>query len=137
MKKKVSVVGAVIFNEKNGVLCALRSPTMSLPNYWEFPGGKINEGEMPQGALVREIKEKLGCLITVGEKIEEVDHEYENIIVHLVTYKANIKSGIPKVLGHADIKWVQSERLLELNWASADIPKVKVLYLKLKNSGFK
>ncbi|AJG91310.1 NUDIX domain protein (plasmid) [Bacillus cereus] len=70
MKKKVSVVGAVMFNEKNEVLCALRSHTMSLPNYWEFPGGKINGGEMPQEALVREIKEELGCLITVGEEIK-------------------------------------------------------------------
>lgn len=129
MKKKVSVVGAVIFNEKNEVLCALRSPKMSLPNYWEFPGGKINEGEMPQEALIREIKEELGCLITVGEKIEEMEHEYENIIVHLATYKAHIKSGIPKALEHAELKWVQSEKLLELKWALADIPTVKLLSL--------
>ncbi|MGH0556105.1 (deoxy)nucleoside triphosphate pyrophosphohydrolase [Bacillus pretiosus] len=129
MKKKVSVVGAVIFNERNEVLCALRSPKMSLPNYWEFPGGKINEGEMPQEALVREIKEELGCLINVGEKIEEVDYEYENIIVHLVTYKANIKSGILKALEHAEIKWVQVEKLFELEWAPADIPTVEILCL--------
>lgn len=129
MKKRVSVVGAVIFNERNQVLCALRSPKMSLPNYWEFPGGKINEGEMPQEALVREIKEELGCLISVGEKIEEVDHEYENIIVHLATYKTHINSGIPKALEHAELKWVQSEKLLELKWAPADIPTVKILSL--------
>lgn len=129
MKKKISVVGAVIFNEKNEILCALRSPTMSLPNYWEFPGGKINEGEMPQDALIREIKEELGCLITVGEKIEEVAHEYENIIVHLATYKAYIESGIPKALEHKEVKWVQAKNLLELKWAPADIPTVKILSL--------
>ncbi|QWH15280.1 (deoxy)nucleoside triphosphate pyrophosphohydrolase (plasmid) [Bacillus mycoides] len=129
MKKKVPVVGAVIFNEKNEVLCALRSPTMSLPNYWEFPGGKINEGEMPQEALVREIKEELGCLITVGEEIEEVEYEYDNIIVHLATYKAYIKSGIPKALEHEEIKWIQAKNLLELKWAPADIPTVKILSL--------
>ncbi|MDE7553263.1 (deoxy)nucleoside triphosphate pyrophosphohydrolase [Bacillus tropicus] len=130
MKKKVSVVGAVIFNEKNEVLCALRSPKMSLPNYWEFPGGKINEGEMPQEALIREIKEELGCLITVGEKIEEIEHEYENIIVHLATYKAHIKTGIPKALEHADLKWVQAKKLLELEWAPADIPTVGILSIQ-------
>ncbi|PGL58500.1 (deoxy)nucleoside triphosphate pyrophosphohydrolase [Bacillus cereus] len=129
MKKKVSVVGAVIFNERNEILCALRSPTMSLPNYWEFPGGKINAGEMPQEALVREIKEELGCLITVGEEIEEVEHEYENIIVHLATYKAHIKSGIPKALEHANLKWVQVGNLLDLKWAPADIPTVRILSL--------
>ena len=133
MKKKVSVVGAAIFNERNEVLCALRSPKMSLPNYWEFPGGKINEGEMPQEALVREIKEELGCLINVGGKIEEVDYEYENIIVHLVTYKANIKSGIPKALEHAELIWVHVNNLLELKWALADLPTVGVLCLKFKN----
>lgn len=129
MKKKVSVVGAVIFNEKNEILCALRSPAMSLPNYWEFPGGKINEGEMPQEALVREIKEELGCLITVGEKIEEVEHEYENIIVHLATYKVHIDFGIPKALEHAELKWVHVNNLLELKWAPADIPTVGILCL--------
>ncbi|AJG91371.1 (deoxy)nucleoside triphosphate pyrophosphohydrolase (plasmid) [Bacillus tropicus] len=130
MKKRVSVVGAVIFNERNDVLCALRSPKMSLSNYWEFPGGKINEGEMPQEALIREIKEELGCLISVGEKIEEVDHEYENIIVHLATYKAYIESGIPKALEHADLKWVQIKKLLELKWAPADIPTVDILNIE-------
>ncbi len=130
MKKRVSVVGAVIFNKRNEVLCALRSPKMSLPNYWEFPGGKINEGEMPQEALIREIKEELGCLISVGEKIEEVDHEYENIIVHLATYKAYIESGIPKALEHADLKWVQVKKLLELKWAPADIPTVDILSIE-------
>ncbi|ENQ3113173.1 (deoxy)nucleoside triphosphate pyrophosphohydrolase [Bacillus cereus] len=130
MKKTVSVVGAVICNEKNEILCALRSPTMSLPNYWEFPGGKINEGEMPQEALIREIKEELGCFISVGEKIEEVDHEYENIIVHLATYKAYIESGIPKALEHEEIKWVQVENLLELKWAPADIPTVDILSIE-------
>ncbi|UOK49042.1 (deoxy)nucleoside triphosphate pyrophosphohydrolase (plasmid) [Bacillus tropicus] len=130
MKKRVSVVGAVIFNERNEVLCALRSPKMSLPNYWEFPGGKINEGEMPQEALIREIKEELGCLISVGEKIEEVDHEYENIIVHLATYKAYIESGVPKALEHADLKWVQVKKLLELKWAPADIPTVDILNIE-------
>lgn len=129
MKKKVSVVGAVIFNEQNKILCALRSTTMSLPNYWEFPGGKIDEGETPQEALVREIKEELSCFITVGEKIEEVEHEYENIVVHLSTYKAYIESGVPKALEHAELKWVHVNKLLELKWAPADLPTVEVLCL--------
>ncbi|MEH7536720.1 (deoxy)nucleoside triphosphate pyrophosphohydrolase [Bacillus toyonensis] len=127
MKKKISVVGAVILNNDNYVLCALRSPNMSLPNYWEFPGGKINKGEHPRDALVREIKEELDCLITVEEQLKAVEHEYENIIVQLVTYKARIKSGIPKALEHSELRWISIDHLKELNWAPADIPTVEVL----------
>ncbi|WP_368937164.1 (deoxy)nucleoside triphosphate pyrophosphohydrolase [Bacillus sp. SH8-8] len=127
MKRRISVVGAVIFNENNEVLCALRSPTMTLPNYWEFPGGKINKGEEPQVALVREIKEELGCAITVDEKVEEIEYEYETIIVHLTTYKAQILEGIPKALEHTELKWVSVKDLNNLNWAPADIPTVESL----------
>ncbi|MBE5107319.1 (deoxy)nucleoside triphosphate pyrophosphohydrolase [Bacillus thuringiensis] len=127
MKKKVSVVGAVIYNEKNEVLCALRSSTMTLPNYWEFPGGKINRGEEPQAALVREIKEELDCIITVDEKVEEIEYEYETIIVHLTTYKARIFAGTPKALEHAELKWVSINGLKYLKWAPADIPTVEAL----------
>lgn len=100
---------------------------MSLPNYWEFPGGKINKGEHPRDALVREIKEELDCFITVEEQVEAVEHEYENIIVHLVTYKARIKSGIPKALEHSELRWISIDHLKELKWAPADIPTVEVL----------
>ncbi|HDR4441263.1 DNA mismatch repair protein MutT [Bacillus thuringiensis serovar brasilensis] len=127
MKKKVSVVGAVIFNENNEILCAKRSPIMSLPNYWEFPGGKIEDGEEPQAALVREIKEELECIVTVGEEIKEVEHEYESIIVHLTTYKARIVLGKPRALEHAELKWMSIKDLKHLKWAPADIPTVEVL----------
>ncbi|ANC11359.1 MULTISPECIES: (deoxy)nucleoside triphosphate pyrophosphohydrolase [Bacillus cereus group] len=127
MKRRISVVGAVIFNENNEVLCALRSPTMTLPNYRKFPGGKIKNGEEPQVALVREIKEELGCSITVDEKVEEIEYEYETIIVHLTTYKAQILEGIPKALEHTELKWVRVKDLNNLYWAPADIPTVESL----------
>ncbi|MGG3730744.1 (deoxy)nucleoside triphosphate pyrophosphohydrolase [Bacillus wiedmannii] len=127
MKRKISVVGAVIVNENNEVLCALRSPKMTLPNYWEFPGGKINKGEEPQVALIREIKEELGCKIVVDEKVEEIEYEYETIVVHLTTYKARILAGKPKALEHAELKWMSIKDLKHLKWAPADIPTVEAL----------
>ena len=127
VKECVRVVGAVIYNERNEILCALRSPEMSLPNLWEFPGGKIEEAEKPEEALVREIKEELGCMITVYEKIAEVHHEYPNIIVNLLTYKARIIDGEPNAKEHAQLKWVPLQNLDSLNWAPADIPTVKAL----------
>lgn len=127
MKKTVRVVGAVIMNEKDEVLCALRSPDMSLPNLWEFPGGKIEEGEAPEETLVREIKEELGCTIQVQEKIEEVHHEYPSVIVNLLTYKAEIIKGVPKAKEHSELKWVPLQELLTLEWAPADVPTVDAL----------
>ncbi|MGS2751312.1 (deoxy)nucleoside triphosphate pyrophosphohydrolase [Bacillus zanthoxyli] len=127
MKKKISVVGAVILNENNEILCALRSHKMTLPSHWEFPGGKVNKGENPQAALVREIKEELGCTIIIGKQLEVVEHEYENVIVHLTTYKARIVAGIPKALEHAELRWVSTSELKNLIWAQADIPTVDKL----------
>ncbi|RAK22062.1 8-oxo-dGTP diphosphatase [Anoxybacillus vitaminiphilus] len=127
MKKTVRVVGAVIYNEENAILCALRSPEMSLPNLWEFPGGKIEKDERPEETLVREIQEELGCTIEVYEKIEEVHHEYPNVIVNLLTYKAKIVEGEPKAKEHAELKWVPLQDLNSLEWAPADIPTVEAL----------
>ncbi|WP_342470506.1 8-oxo-dGTP diphosphatase MutT [Ureibacillus sp. FSL K6-3587] len=127
MKKTVRVVGAVIMNEKDEVLCALRSPDMLLPNLWEFPGGKIEEGEAPEETLVREIKEELGCTIQVQEKIEEVHHEYPSVIVNLLTYKAEIINGEPKAKEHAELKWAPLQELHTLEWAPADVPTVDAL----------
>ncbi|MBS2968767.1 (deoxy)nucleoside triphosphate pyrophosphohydrolase [Metabacillus sp. KIGAM252] len=131
MKKTVKVVGAVIHNDQKQILCALRSPQMSLPDFWEFPGGKIEEGESPEESLVREIKEELGCRIQVNEKIEDVLHEYDKVIVNLLTYHASIVSGDPLAKEHAELRWAAVDELNDLDWAPADIPTV--IYLNNRN----
>ncbi|MFD0942374.1 (deoxy)nucleoside triphosphate pyrophosphohydrolase [Savagea faecisuis] len=127
MKKKVHVVGAVIENEQGEYLCALRSPTMSLPNYWEFPGGKIEKGETKEEALIREIQEELGCTIEVYEQVEDTTYEYEQVIVRLETFKSRIISGNIHKTEHAEIRWVAPEQLNTLRWAPADIPAIECL----------
>ncbi|MEW9668671.1 (deoxy)nucleoside triphosphate pyrophosphohydrolase [Ammoniphilus sp. 3BR4] len=127
MKKTIHVVGAVIRNDKNEILCALRSPAMSMPGYWEFPGGKIEDGEQPRDSLIREIREELGCTVKVGEQVEEVYHDYPFAIIHLVTYEAKILEGIPKAKEHARIEWLPVGRLRTLEWAPADIPTIDKL----------
>ncbi|PIC77273.1 8-oxo-dGTP diphosphatase MutT [Sporosarcina sp. P19] len=127
MKKNVHVVGAVIENERGEVLAALRSPMMTLPNYWEFPGGKIETGETHQEALRREIQEELGCTITVGEAVEDTTYEYEKVIVRLETFMAKIVKGKPVVTEHAELRWIAKEQLHTLDWAPADIPAIEKL----------
>lgn len=125
MKKTVHVVGAIIENDKNEIFCALRGPEMSLANYWEFPGGKIEVGETPEQALSREIREEFNCSIEVGEKVEDTTYEYEKVIVRLETYMAKLVDGQPVALEHAETKWVSREEITEMNFAPADIPAVE------------
>ncbi|KMY55283.1 DNA mismatch repair protein MutT [Bacillus sp. FJAT-27231] len=127
MKKTIQVVAAVCINEQGDVLCALRSPDMSLPNLWEFAGGKVEKGETPEESLVREIQEELGCTVKVHELMEDICHEYPNIIVNLLTYRTTIVEGTPKANEHAEIKWVPLQELRSLEWAPADIPTIDKL----------
>ncbi|MEA0555557.1 (deoxy)nucleoside triphosphate pyrophosphohydrolase [Lysinibacillus irui] len=127
MKQTIHVVGAIIENEQQEIFCALRNPTMVLANYWEFPGGKIEQGETPKQALYREILEEFNCMIRVGEQVAETFHEYDQFFVHLQTYKASIIQGVPEILEHAEARWVARNQLLDLPFAPADLPSIEKL----------
>ncbi|NMA58710.1 (deoxy)nucleoside triphosphate pyrophosphohydrolase, partial [Clostridium cochlearium] len=126
----VKVVGAIIENENNEILCALRSPKMSLPNMWEFPGGKIEKGETLKQAIEREIKEELSCDVKFIDVFNDNTHEYDNLIVNLITIKCKLISGMPIANEHSKLIWLHRENLLSLNWAPADIPAVNKLLLE-------
>lgn len=120
----MEVVGAVIVNQEQEILCALRSQTMSLAGMWEFPGGKVELGETHEETLAREIREELGCDITVRDFVAECLHDYQSVKVHLYTYYARISAGTPTPQEHERLEWVPAERLRDLHWAPADLPTV-------------
>lgn len=122
----LEVVGAVIVREEL-ILCALRSPDSSLPNVWEFPGGKIEPGESHEHALAREIEEELGCVVVVGALITSTTHAYGPRTVVLHTYRCEIAAGEPIAHEHAQLRWVPFARLDTLDWAQADVPTVELL----------
>lgn len=126
MKKQIHVVGAVII-EDGKIFCAQRGNTKTLAYLWEFPGGKIEQGESPQEALKREIKEELYCEIEVGEQVEHTIYDYDFGTVHLSTFKCRITKGQLHLTEHIAVKWLKPEELDRLEWAPADIPAVEKL----------
>jgi 8-oxo-dGTP diphosphatase len=127
LKKIIKVVAAIIENENNQILCALRSPQMSMPNMWEFPGGKVEADEDIFSALEREIEEELGCKIKTSEIHNDITHEYETFIINLIAIKSEIISGAPIPKEHSKLIWLKRENLVSLVWAPADIPAVELL----------
>ncbi|HAK59020.1 MAG TPA: 8-oxo-dGTP diphosphatase MutT [Nitrospiraceae bacterium] len=122
--KNIHVACAII--EKDGkVLSTQRSEAMSLPLKWEFPGGKINDGERPEECLKREVHEELGIDIVVGRSLSPITHQYPTFIVTLYPFICRIRSGDITLHEHKALTWLSPETLHELDWAEADIALIE------------
>src|SRR5688500_9198626 len=122
-KKNIHVVGAVIIENKK-ILCAQRGPDKTLPLMWEFPGGKIEQGETAKEALIREIEEEMLCTIEVVENVDHIVHEYEVCIIHLTTNIIKITSCEVTLTEHEPSKCHNPTEISNLNRAPADIPAI-------------
>jgi len=126
MKKDIHVVGAII--QRDGkILCAQRGDKKTLAYKWEFPGGKIEQGESPEAALKRELQEEMACEIAVGEQADHTVYEYDFGIVHLTTFFCTLVKGEPQLSEHVAMKWLKPADIASLDWAPADIPVIEKL----------
>ncbi|MBC7542786.1 MAG: (deoxy)nucleoside triphosphate pyrophosphohydrolase [Candidatus Sericytochromatia bacterium] len=113
------VVAAVI-RRGDRVLLARRPLDKAQAGLWEFPGGKVGDGELPEAALVREIQEELDCTITVGAPLITVTHAYPALTITLSAYWATVFIGEPKVGEPLAIEWVPIAALADRELCAAD-----------------
>lgn len=129
MKKVIKVVAAAI--RKDGkYFCAQRPEGKSLAGFWEFPGGKLEENESPEEALIREIQEEFASEIKIINYVNEASYEYDFGTVVMKTFEAELISGKLPLLEHQDSKWLSPSELQQLNWAPVDRPAVDLLSKK-------
>lgn len=127
-KKQVEVVAAVIqFDEK--ILCVQRGENKYdyISRKYEFPGGKIEEGETRKETIIREIKEELNMDIAVGEELTTVEYEYRDFCLTMHSFFCKCTDPTVLLTEHIDYKWLPISELGNLDWAAADVPIVAQL----------
>ena len=126
--KTVSVVAAVI--KDNDRIFATARGYGEYKGWWEFPGGKIEQGETPQQALIREIKEELDTEIRVGELIDTIEYDYPTFHLSMDCFWAEVVAGKLELKEAAAAKWLTKETLDSVEWLPADITLIE----KIKQS---
>lgn len=124
--KTIEVVAGVL-KDKDEYFCAQRGEKGPLAMKWEFPGGKIEQGETNEEALIRELKEELLLDITLDKFLMTVEHKYETFNLKMHVYLCHGERKNIKLLEHANSKWLDKKDLKKLDWAEADISIVKRL----------
>ena len=122
--KTIKVVAAII--TKDNRLFATQRGYGDFKDGWEFPGGKVEEGERPEDAIVREIKEELGADIKVTGFLTTVEHDYPNFHLSMDCFWAELKDGTEMVLReHEAAKWLTFDELDSIDWLPADVKVVE------------
>lgn len=120
--KKITVSGAIILRDHNGTkeIFATQRGYGDYKGWWEFPGGKLEEGETPEQCIVREIQEELATDIKAEKLIGTVEYDYSLFHLTMHCILCTILSGKLELLEHADAKWLSKENLLSVKWLPAD-----------------
>ena len=122
--KTISVVAAVIIRTRQDgtkEVFATQRGYGEYKDWWEFPGGKIEEGESPETALAREIREELATEIEVGKYIDTIEYDYPNFHLSMRCYECRVLSGKLELLEHENSAWLTEKTLRTVKWLVADL----------------
>lgn len=120
-------VTAAIIAERGKVFIARRKPTVKLGNLWEFPGGKVEDGETPEQCLKRELHEEFEIDVRIGKYLGTSVHEYEFGTIELMAYKTQVISGEFKLNDHVEIVWTSVDEINRFEFVAADLPFVEMI----------
>ncbi|HME89859.1 MAG TPA: (deoxy)nucleoside triphosphate pyrophosphohydrolase [Myxococcaceae bacterium] len=123
-RQATRVVAALIAHpqDRERYLVQRRLPRGSRALLWEFPGGKVEQGESDAQALVRECREELGVELLVGRQLWRGAHQYQDLSVDLVLYEARIVAGAPQPLRATEVKYLGAIEMQRLPFCEADLP---------------
>lgn len=127
--KVVNVVAAVI--KRGDMIFATQRGYGDLKGGWEFPGGKIEEGESPEAALVREIKEELDTEISVDKFLHTIEYDYPSFHLSMRCYLCSVISGDLILKEHDAAKWLSKDTLNSVEWLPADIELIPVIDVEI------
>mgnify|MGYP001766277355 FL=1 len=125
--KKVKTVVAAIIEKEEKIFAAMRSEGGFMLNKWEFPGGKLEQGETDEEALIRELKEELAITIYDLKYFDHVEYEYETFILKMNAYKCRTNDEVIHVNVHKKVGFFTRDQLLELDFLPADAPLITKL----------
>ena len=131
-KKNIRVVAAII--KRSNEVFATQRGYGNYKDWWEFPGGKIEAGETPEQALVREIREELATDITVDDYLTTVEYDYPEFHLSMACYWCSVKEGHLTLLEHEAARWLPFENLRQVNWLPSDVLVIEEIEKTIKRA---
>ncbi|MNI15219.1 (deoxy)nucleoside triphosphate pyrophosphohydrolase [Sphingobacterium paramultivorum] len=127
----ITVVCGIIFKDDLVLICR-RKPEKSLGGYWEFPGGKVEDGESNEESLLRELIEELNLKVKIKQHFFDTVHQYDNGAIKLISFICETENIASESTDHDQLEWVKVSDLLDWKLAPADIPIAKKLIEEFK-----